>query len=186
MALDLRGFELDGEIGTAGGASAPDPVSAVLDVLGQAFGVVTDRTAPGSGARRHTWLDTFDWRLNHAGLVLDYERHGRGGRLLLSKDEVPQAEQPAGGWRPSRPRLASDVPTGPVRDRIAKLASPRALLPMATASSTVSVTRLVNADGKTVARLIVDHSAVTRPGAQTAMPRAADILAATGVAWPVS
>jgi ribokinase len=29
-------------------------------------------------------------------------------------------------------------------------------------------------------------AAVTRPGAQTAMPRAADVLAATGVAWPVS
>jgi ribokinase len=29
-------------------------------------------------------------------------------------------------------------------------------------------------------------AAVTRSGAQTAMPRAADILAATGVAWPVS
>ncbi len=29
---------------------------------------------------------------------------------------------------------------------------------MAIASSTVSVTRLLNADGKTVARLIVDHS----------------------------
>jgi ribokinase len=29
-------------------------------------------------------------------------------------------------------------------------------------------------------------AAVTRPGAQTAMPRPADILAATGVAWPVA
>jgi ribokinase len=28
-------------------------------------------------------------------------------------------------------------------------------------------------------------AAVTRPGAQTAMPRPADILAATGEAWPV-
>jgi ribokinase len=29
-------------------------------------------------------------------------------------------------------------------------------------------------------------AAVTRQGAQTAMPRPADILAATGVAWPVA
>ena len=29
-------------------------------------------------------------------------------------------------------------------------------------------------------------TAVTRPGAQTAMPRPAEILAATGVTWPVT
>src|SRR3984957_17227817 len=121
MTSDLRGFELDGEIGGSGQATG---VAAVLDVLGQAFGVAADRAAPGRGASQHTWLHTFDWRLNRAGLVLDYERKSRGGRLLLSKDDVPQAEQPAGGLRPSRPRLAADLPAGPVRDRIAKLASP--------------------------------------------------------------
>jgi len=41
------------------------------------------------------------------------------------------------------------------------LASPRALLPVVKAVSTVSVTRLLNADGKTVARLVADHSTVT-------------------------
>jgi CHAD domain-containing protein len=163
MTLDLRGFELGGEIGDTGEApGAHDPVSAVLDVLGQAFGVAAEPGAPGSGTRQRTWLDTFDWRLNRAGLVLEYERARRGSRLLLSKDEVPQAEQPVSGWPSSRPRLAEDLPAGPVRDQIVKLASPRALLPMATAAGTVSVTRLLNADGKTVARLIVDRSTVTR------------------------
>jgi len=163
MTPELRGFELDGEIGdNAGPAGAHDPVAAVLDVLGQAFGVATEPGAPGSGARQRTWLDTFDWRLNRAGLVLEYEHARRGGRLLLSTDEVPLAEQPVSGWRSSRPRLAEDLPAGPVRDQIVKLASPRALLPMATAAGTVSVTRLLNADGKTVARLIVDQSVVTR------------------------
>ena len=131
-------------------------------MLGQAFGVVPEPGAPGSGARQHTWLDTFDWRLNRAGLVLEYEHARRGGRLLLSKDEVVQAEQPVPGWRSGRPRLAEDLPAGPVRDQILKLASPRALLPMATAAGAVSVTRLLNADGKTVARLIVDRSTVAR------------------------
>src|SRR6516162_7695140 len=144
MTLDLRGFELDGEIGATGGPDgAHDPVSAVLGVLGQAFGVVTEHAAPGSGARQHTWLDTFDWRLNRAGLVLDHEHNRRGGRLLLSKDEVPLAEQPVSGWPSRRPKLAADLPAGPVRDQILKLASPRALLPMATAASTVTVTRLL-------------------------------------------
>src|SRR6516164_74612 len=164
MTPDLRGFELDGDIG------APDPVSAVLDGLGQAFGIATEPGAPGSGARQHTWLDTFDWRLYRAGLVLEYEHTRRGGRLLLSRDEVLQAEQPCESWRASRPRLAEDLPAGPVRDQILKLASPRALLPMATAAGAVTVTRLLNADGKTVARLIVDRSAVTRADQTVPLP----------------
>ena len=163
MTPDLRGFELDRETGASGGEPG-NGISAVLEVLGQAFGVAAEHGAPG--ARQHTWLDTFDWRLYRAGLVLEYEHARRGGRLLLSKNEVPQAEQPVDGWQPSRPRLATDLPAGPVRDQIVKLASPRALLPMAAAVGTVTVTRLINADGKTVARLIVDHSTVTR-GDQT-------------------
>jgi CHAD domain-containing protein len=167
MTLDLRGFEVDGVVGATG---AHDPVAAVLAVLGQAFGLATEPGAPGSGARQHTWLDTFDWRLNRAGLVLEYEHTRRGGRLLLSKDEVLQAEQPVERWRASRPRLAEDLPAGPVRDQILKLASPRALLPMATAAGMVTVTRLLNADGKTVARLIVDRSTVTRADQTVPLP----------------
>jgi CHAD domain-containing protein len=169
MTPDLQGFELDGDgphgpQDPHGPHGAHDPVAAALDVLGQAFGVATEPAAPGSGSRQHTWLDTFDWRLYRAGLVLEYEHARQGGRLLLSQDEVPQAEQPVERWRSSRPRLATDLSAGPVRDQILKLARPRALLPMATAASTVTVTRLLNADGKIVARLIVDHSTVTRTG----------------------
>ena len=121
------------------------------------------------GARRRTWLDTFDWRLYRAGLVLEFEQARRGGRLLLSRaDGTPQAEQPVTGWPPRRPAL--DLPPGPVRDRIMVLISPRALLPMVRAVSTVSVTRLLNADGKTVARLVAEHVTVTAVAA-TARPR---------------
>jgi CHAD domain-containing protein len=169
MTLDLQGFELDGETGDRGG-NQDNGISAVLDVLGQAFGVAIEHAAPGSGARQHTWLDTFDWRLNRAGLVLEYEHARRGGRLLLSKNDTPQAEQPVERWRSSRPRLAADLPAGPVRDQIVKLASPRALLPMATAAGTATVIRLLNADGKTVARLIVDHSTVTHGDRTIALP----------------
>jgi CHAD domain-containing protein len=162
MTLDLQGYELDGA-----GANQPNPV---LDVLGQAFGVVTEPGAAGSGARQHTWLDTFDWRLNRAGLVLEYERKSRKGRLLLTKDGVPIAEQPVDRWRAGQPRLAADLPAGPVRDQILKLAAPRALLPMATADGIVTVTRLLNADGKTVARLVVDRETVTRAEQPVTLP----------------
>ena len=139
-----------------------DPASAVLDGLAQAFGVVTERDAPGGGTRQRTWLDTFDWRLNKAGLVLEYSRAKRGGRLLLSRDDLPQAEQRITGLQPRRPLLAEELPAGPVRDQILKLVSPRALLPVARATSTVSVTRLLNADGKTEARLIVERSTASQ------------------------
>jgi CHAD domain-containing protein len=166
MTFDLQGFELEGGTGEAGGPEARD----ALDVLAQAFGVVTERGAPGSGARQRTWLDTFDWRLNRAGLVLEYEHANRGGRLLLSRDDLPLAEQPVTGWQPRRPHLAQDLPAGPVRDQILKLVSPRALLPVARAAGTVSVTRLLNADGKTVARLIVDSSTASRADLSVALP----------------
>ncbi len=177
MTLDLQGFELDGEGGETGGAPAADgrnetrdPASAALDVLAQAFGIAAERGAPGSGTRQRTWLDTFDWRLNRAGLVLEYQRTKRVGRLLLFRGDLLLAEQPVTGWRPRRPRLAEDLPAGPVRDQVLKLVSPRALLPVARAAGTVSVTRLLNADGKTVARLIVDRSAASHEGVTVALP----------------
>src|SRR3984957_404145 len=167
MTPDLQGFELDADIGDNGGH---DPVSAVLDALGQAFGVVTEPGAPGSGARQHTWLDTFDWRLNRAGLILEYEHKNRGGRLLLSRDNPPQAEQPVTSWHPTRPRLAENLPAGPVKDQILKLASPRALLPMARRPAKTGAPPRLNADGKTVARLIVDHETVTRADQAVPLP----------------
>jgi CHAD domain-containing protein len=164
-----RDFILEVPIGDE---SAEDLRTAALTVLSQAFTVTPQAGAPG--ARRRTWLDTFDWRLYRAGLMLEFEQARRGGRLLLSQaDGTPQAEQPVTGWPPRRPAL--DLPPGPVRDRIMVLISPRALLPIVRAVSTVSVARLLNADGKTVARLVVDHITVTAlaPGPTAAGPTAA-------------
>jgi CHAD domain-containing protein len=142
-------------------------LAAVRSALSQAFTVTEEPRAAGSGTHRRTWLDTFDWRLYKAGLTLQFEQARRGGRLLLSKaDGTPQAEQPVTGW-PRRPGLAEDLPDGPVRDRIIVLTSPRALLPIVKAVSTVSVTRLLNADGKTVARLITERVTVTAAAADT-------------------
>ena len=143
-------------------------LAAVRSELSTEFTVRQEPGAAGSGMHRRTWLDTFDWRLYKAGLTLQFEQARRGGRLVLSKaDGTPQAEQPVIRW-PRRPGLAEDLPPGPVRDRILVLTSPRALLPIVKATSTVSVYRLLNADGKTVARLIEDHVTVTAPTPNTA------------------
>ena len=182
MTPGLREFVIDAPAGdapagdapagdaSAGDASAQDLLAAALATLSQSFTVMPEPAA--AGTHRRTWLDTFDWRLYRAGLVLQFEQARRGGRLLLNKaDGTPQAEQPVTGW-PRRPRLAEDLPEGPVRDRIVVLTSPRALLPIVRAVSTVSVTRLLNADGKTVARLVADRTTVTAPSAPSSGPAA--------------
>ena len=72
IAPGLRGFVLSQ--GAPAGDSknlVQDPLPVALDALAQAFTVVQDRGAPGSGTRRRIWLDTFDWRLYRAGLVLE-------------------------------------------------------------------------------------------------------------------
>jgi len=154
----LRGFVREAPDGDD---PAQDPLPTVLAALAQAFTVTAEPGAPGSGTHRRIWLDTFDWRLYRAGLMLEFEQARRGGRLLLTKaDGTPQAQQPVTRW-PRRPGLAEDLPVGEVRDRIVVLTSPRALLPIVRAVSSVSVTRLLNADGKTVARLIADRLTVT-------------------------
>jgi len=168
----LREFVLEAP---AADGPAQDLLPTVLAALSRAFTVAGEPGAPGSGDRRHTWLDTFDWRLYRAGLMLEFEQARRGGRLLLSKaDGTPQAQQPVTRW-PRRPSLADDLPEGAVRDRIAVLASPRALLPIVKAVSAVSVTRLLNADGKTVARLVADHITVTAPKPDTAADTTAEL-----------
>ncbi len=153
----LRDFVLEAPTGEE---PAEDLLAAAFAALSQAFTLTAQAGAPLGGVRRRTWLDTFDWRLYRAGLMLEFEQARRDGRLLLSQaDGTPQAEQPVTGWPPRRPAL--DLPPGPVRDRIMVLIQPRALLPIVRASSTVSVTRLLNADGKTVARLVAEHITVT-------------------------
>jgi CHAD domain-containing protein len=157
-------------------------LAAVRSELSAAFTVRQEPGAASSGTHRRTWLDTFDWRLYKAGLTLQFEQARRGGRLVLSKaDGTPQAEQPVTRW-PRRPGLAEDLPPGPVRDRILVLTSPRALLPIVKATSTVSVNRLLNADGKTVARLVEDRVTVTAPAGNTAGGTTAELAPRLAVA----
>jgi CHAD domain-containing protein len=180
---------------------ATDLLPAALAALAPSFTVAAERGASGSGIRRRTWLDTFDWRLYRAGLVLEVEQASRGGRLLLSQaDGTPRAEQPVTGWPPRRP--PQDLPAGPVRDQIIGLISPRALLPVVSAVSTVSVSRLLNAAGKIVARLTAECATVTAADSTAELPlrlsvaevrgyvaqarRAAVLLAAVPGASPAS
>jgi CHAD domain-containing protein len=167
MMPGLAGFVVMGDE-----ASWDDVLDEVVAALAGTFGVVPDGggAASGSpsraagGARRRTWFDTFDWRLYRAGLFLEYVAAHRGGDLVLTGGS--SASQQVPGWRAGRAYQAGELPDGPVTSQIASLIFPRALLPVVTVASTATVSRLLNADGKTVARLLIDRPVI----AESALP----------------
>jgi len=173
MAPDLACFVAAGD----DASTWDDIIDGVLEALAQGFAVVPERAGGATagatagaagGVSRRTWFDTFDWRLYKAGLALEYVPARGGGELRLTGAQpsnpayagIPELRQPVTGWQASRPHLPPDLPGGPVADRVAGLVWPRALLPTVTVSGTVTVRRLLNTDGKTVARLLVEHPSV--------------------------
>jgi CHAD domain-containing protein len=74
-----------------------------------------------------------------------------------------------------------DLHDGPVAARIASLVWPRALLPAVTVSSTTAVSKLLNEDGKTVARLLVEQPFLAA-GRDAALPPRMTITEVRGYA----
>ena len=169
MTPGLAGFLAPGRDEAAWEQSIAD----VLAALAGEFEVVPERGGEPVGADRRTLLDTFDWRLYRARLSLEYIARSVGGELRLAVDG-PAAQpaaaqpvvtqtvvaQPVTGWQAARPHLMCEVPDGPVASRIGDLVAPRALLPVVTVSTAQTTYRLLNEDGKTVARLLVERSAI--------------------------
>jgi CHAD domain-containing protein len=101
----------------------------------------------------HTWLDTFDWRLHSAGLSLEYLG---SGPLILQFPDGSRLQGP----RPKRwPALLHDLPAGRLRDALGPIVTLRALLPVVTVQRAVRESRVLNADEKTVARLLTESAA---------------------------
>jgi hypothetical protein len=120
-------------------------------------------------AVRRLWLDTFDWRLHRAGLVLEQSSRSGASEISLAGPEGGPLTVPAGGMR--WPAPASALAPGELRDRLERAAGIRALLPVARAVSSLREIRVLNGDGKTVARVTVDELAVTRPAPAQLPPR---------------
>ncbi|MBO0775392.1 MAG: CHAD domain-containing protein [Actinobacteria bacterium] len=147
------------------GGERPNP-DAALAALTQPY-----RWAPAGRPRtvRRTWLDTFDWRLHRAGLLLEQSSRGRGREIALAGPDGGRVAAPAGRVR--WPALTDALSPGELRDRLGAVAGARALLPVARAVSSVRDLRVLNADGKTVVWLTVDETAVTGPVPATLPPR---------------
>ena len=160
MTPGLAGFIASGRDETAWEPS----VAGVIAALAAEFEVVPERGGQSVAAGRRTLLDTFDWRLHKAGLTLDYAARSVGGELRLADQAAAATEpvitQPVTGWQAARPHLMCEVPGGPVASRIGDLVVPRALLPVVAVTTATTVHRLLNEDGKTVARLLVEQSTI--------------------------
>jgi CHAD domain-containing protein len=178
MTPGLAGFVVAG-----GEPQWDDAVDSVTAALAEVFAITPERVGAPGGARRRTWLDTFDWRLYRAGLLLEYVTANRAGQLVLTSvgasavSGPEQVVQPVTGWREARPCLFDQLPDGPVTTRIVGVIAPRALLPLVTVASTTSVTGLLNEDGKTVARLLVErpwiaagHATMARSAGKIGLP----------------
>lgn len=109
-----------------------------LTVIGFAFGAPQSTTT--------TLLDTFDGRLNRAGL-----------RLQVTESDRIHLELSGAGTRPAHitvdtaPRVPTDLPRGPFSARIAALVDVRALLPQVQVRSRLTRGVLRDAAGKVVA-----------------------------------
>ncbi|QTE28177.1 CHAD domain-containing protein [Pengzhenrongella sicca] len=129
-------------------------LDAIVAQLAREF--VVDVTGP-RGERR-TRLDTFDRRLEAAGLELRQRTGAADSRLELGRADgaVTVAELDRNAlW----PAFAQVLPAGPVRDAVAPVAGIRALVVVATERRRLRGLELRNGDRKLVARLELDEPA---------------------------
>lgn len=103
------------------------------------------------------YLDTFDWRLHQAGMSLA-SRAANGSSTLRLESARGQLEcrLPNGAL----PAFAADLPAGPLQARIAPLIEERRLLPLARVKTAGQSLRILDERQKTVARVLVERTAV--------------------------
>ena len=136
--------------------SSPQPsaVSAALRALADTYTVAMGRPA----AAWRTWLDSVDRRLYRAGMALTATAGVDGGAETLQlrgpDGMVVTAGPDTGGW----PRLLGGLPAE-LRPRLEPVLGVRALLPVVRVSGSSVAGRLLDAEGKTVLRLVYERPA---------------------------
>lgn len=99
-------------------------------------------------AEQRVLYDTFDWRLFRRSLSLEHAGTSLTLRRLAAGDLLHSASMA------SVPRLARELPDSELKQRLAPITEPRALLPVVCVQALSSTYRALNDDEKTVARLI--------------------------------
>jgi CHAD domain-containing protein len=132
------------------------PADGTLDVSAVTAALAT-RFAVEAHARRAVQvrsLDTFDRRLENAGLHLQLRTSAGKGELVLVGDDG-ELSSPADGLR--LPALAEALPAGPLRDRLAPVLDIRALMDLGAQRRHLRRVELRNSDAKIVVRVSVDE-----------------------------
>lgn len=99
-------------------------------------------------SEKWTFYDTYDWRLFDRSLVL------RHAGQELSLEHLSSGESLNGLTSHSAPEFTWDLPESPLRKRLESIIKMRALMTLAEVNARVMVYRILNADEKTVARLV--------------------------------
>jgi CHAD domain-containing protein len=110
-----------------------------------------------------TFVDSFDWRLHSGGVTLWAEQ--KDGNTRICQNGIPKAPTISRfvttGLTPVFP---VDLPPGAIQKTVAKLLGVRVLLPQVEVESRVSSLRLLDAEEKTVLRVLIERSGSRVPG----------------------
>jgi len=113
-----------------------------------------------------TYLDTFDWRLYSAGLVMMEELGGRRQLRLLEANAAPYSTA-----IDVRPTTVGTLPAGHVAERLGPVIGIRALVPVGSARTLRRDGRLEDPHGDLVARLRLEEvTALDRHGVPASPP----------------
>ena len=146
--------------------SSPQPsaISAALRALAGTYTVAMGRPVTA----RRTWLDSVDRRLYRAGMALTATAGTDGGAETLELSAADGATVTAGPDTAGWPRLLGGLPAE-LRPRLEPVLGVRALLPMVQVSGSSVAGRLLDAEGKTVLRLVYERPA-TIAGSRARLP----------------
>ncbi len=104
--------------------------------------------------------DSFDWRLYRAGLLLFVDHAGRSRRMTLRA--LDDGLDLVSTEISDDPCFGPDVPEGVMRRRVAPALGERRLLPQSSLLARLRYGHVLDDDGKTVARLCLEHHRVCR------------------------
>lgn len=136
-----------------------------------------------------TVYDTFDWRLHAEHTVLEHDR------IVVPPRSRRVAPEPWLVWRSSDtgevlgrlavaevPVFAWDLPDVPTAERLAGVVEMRALRPLVTVRTQRVTLRLVDAEGKTEARVVIDQAELVGVGrhAELALAPTVEVIPVRG------
>lgn len=137
-------------------ADSGELLDKVVRAVEQHWKVVVE---PGSNHELR-YLDTFDWRLYRAGWTLYATRARRSRKLVLATCRGEVLQTVAGV---DTPAFVRDLPPGRLREAIAAVIEPRRLFALARITIHEQTARVLNADEKTVVRLVLETPALGEP-----------------------